>query len=386
MKLSFWILLLVGFATSLTFAQTEKPVVLVDKKARFDIYVAPITGPNGEKATHVLENDLKMSGSFNMTAPAAAAFTANAQLTESGLSGSVTPKNQGSLFNKNFEGDWRRATHLYADAIIEAITGTQGFASSKITFVSAHTGSKEVYVSDMDGGNGRQLTNDKTISLGPKWSPNAKQIAYTSYRSNFPDVWVIDLVSSKRKRVAYFPGLNGQPCFSPDGEKIALTLSKDGNTELYVMNADGTSPMRLTNTRGTEASPTWSPDGKQIAYVSDNRGSAQIFTIPSNGGAPNRIKTNSSYATEPDWSPDGKKLAYSIMVGGQLQIAITDLATSEQIILTDTSHNESPTWTRNSRHLVYTRNGHFYLLDSLTKQSLQINNGLTRNSEPNCSK
>jgi TolB protein len=360
----------------------DRPVVVIDDTARHAIHVAPFSGPNAAEAARVLENDLKMSGSFRIVPAAAATFTARATVSGGAVSGTLSSKSGAPGFTQSFNGDWRRATHLFADEIVRAVTGTPGFASSRITFVSAHTGNKEIYVMDIDGANVRQLTNDKTISLGPKLSYDGQRIAYTSYRSHFPDVWVINLTAGNRNKVAFYPGLNSGASFSPDGSRLALTLSKDGNTELYTINASGGSPNRLTRTRGTEASPVWSPDGARIAYVSDDRGTPQIFIIPQNGGTPSRIDTGSNYTTEPDWSPDGKHLAYSVRVAGQSQIGMIALQGGRQTILTTSGGCETPAWLRNSRHLVYARGGSLYLLDSLTKESLIIQNGLTRNTEP----
>lgn len=384
----FLLLAFVGLITTSSL-QAEKPLIVIDKKARIDVYVAPISGGQGAEATRVLENDLQMADSFNLVAQDAAAYVIKGQLTGDGVSGNVTQKDGTTAISKNFSGSWRPATHLFADAIVEKLTGTPGFASSKVTFISSHSGSKEVFTMDIDGANVHQLSNDKVLSLGPKFSYDGKKIAYTSYKSHFPDVWVIDLFNSKRNRVAFFPGLNSQPAFSPNGSTLALILSKDGNTELYTIAAEGGSPQRLTTTRGTEASPVWSPTGDQIAYVSDDRGSAQIFTMPATGGTPTRLKTVSStspYATEPDWSPDGKKIAYSVRINGTTQIGATNLETQDTMLLTDSGRCETPSWTHDSRHLLYSSHGTLYLLDSLTKKSIQIKNGLTQNSEPNCTR
>jgi TolB protein len=377
---------LFGILLSLGQAQ-DRPVVVVPQNNLIDVYIDTFAGSNNTAAMKVLENDLKMSGNFNLSSATASNYKVQGQVKQNGLSASLLQRDGTTIFaNREFDGDWRAATHKLSDAIVEALTNTPGFASSKIVFVSAHTGNKEIYVMDIDGANIHQLTNDNVLSLSPKFSADSEKIAYTSYKSHFPDVWVMNLVASKRTRVSFFPGLNGQPAFSPDGSQLALILSKDGNPELYTISAAGGNPMRLTRTRGTEASPAWSPDGAQIAFVSDDRGSAQIYTMPVSGGSATRLKTNSLYATEPSWSPDGKKIAYSFRNGGNIQIAMLSLEKQDNTVLTQTSNCESPSWTRNSRHLVYVKDGQLYLLDSLTKQSLQIKNGLSRNSEPNCSK
>ncbi|MFL6528289.1 MAG: PDZ domain-containing protein [Chthoniobacterales bacterium] len=50
------------------------------------------------------------------------------------------------------------------------------------------------------------------------------------------------------RRLTSGPGYTSFPRFSPDGKQIAFTSQYDGNTEVYVMPADGGVPKRLTTT------------------------------------------------------------------------------------------------------------------------------------------
>ena len=365
------------------FAQAKPDIVVT---GRIDIALTNLSGSNGSAATNVLKNDLNMLGLFNITTANAATILIKGTATADSIQGTVTDKNGTVIINQTFTGGWRKATHQFADMIVEKLTGTPGIATSSVTFVSAQTGTKELYIMDIDGANVRQLTNDKSTNIGPKFSKEGNQIAYTSWKSGYPDVWVIDLANNNRRRVSFYPGVNSGPSFSPDGSLIALTLSKDGNTELYTIAAGGGSPTRLTRSRGTEASPTWSPDGSTLAYVSDDRGTPQLFTVLLAGSTPQRLKISASYTTEPDWSPDGAKIAYSIQAAGQNQISFSSIATGEQTVLTSSGTNETPSWTRNSRHLLFARAGKLYLLDSVSRQTTAIENGLTRNTEPNASR
>jgi TolB protein len=350
---------------------------------------AVISGPDGAKATAVIQNDFKMHGAFNPAGPDTAQFTAKGTLTANGLSGTLSTAT-GQVFSKTFSGDWRNATHQFTDAIVEAVTGLPGIATSKVAFVIQKNGKpkeiKDLYLMDLDGGITRSLTNDNSLNLGPKFNSQGDKIVFTSWKSGYPDTWVIDLAANNRTRIAFYPGLNSGGTFSPDGTRIALTLSKDGNTELYTIAANGGSPQRITRTLGTEASPAYSPDGSQIAYVSDDRGTPQIYLIPANGGAPTRFNTFSSYTTEPAWSPDSKLLAYTVRTAGSFQIAVSDIANGQQNILTSAGNNETPSWCRDSRHIIYSRGGKLYLADSKTKKSVQIDNGLSNCSEPNASR
>ena len=99
----------------------------------------------------------------------------------------------------------------------------------------------------------------------------------------------------------------------------------------------------------------------------------------------NYLNTESSYTTEPDWSPDGKLIAYSISSGGG-QIGVYDVSAKKARIVSRGSGLESPSWTRNSRHLVASQNGHLVLLDTLTGETIKIPNNLSNNTEPNTSR
>ena len=41
---------------------------------------------------------------------------------------------------------------------------------------------KEIYISDYDGENQTRVTTGRTLNIAPRWSPDGRSIAYTSYR------------------------------------------------------------------------------------------------------------------------------------------------------------------------------------------------------------
>ena len=345
-----------------------------------------LSGPLGGGATEIVANDLKRTGMISPTSSGSGDFTATGSASDAGITGTLSSKSGGQLFSQTFSGKGRAAAHEFADAITKAVTGLPGFASSKLAFIASAGGSKELYLADMDGYNARAITHDGTISASPALSRDGSKLAYTSYKSGYPDVYVINLNSGSRTRVAFFPGINTGPSFSPDGSQIALTLSKDGNPEIYTMDNAGGSLTRVTRTRGAETSPSWSPTGDRLVYSSDDHGSPQLF-ISGSGGVtdPDQLRTGNSYCTRPDWSPDGKWIAFTTRIGGQFQIGVFDVARREGELIT-TSGGQDPAWTRDSRHLVYSNNGHLHLLDTVTKQSLPIEANVGGAGEPTVSR
>jgi TolB protein len=345
-----------------------------------------ISGPLGNGATEIVANDLKRTDMISPTGSGSGDFTATGDASDSGLTGHLVSKAGAELVNQTFTGKGRLAAHEFADAITQAVTGLPGYASSKLAFIAKATGSKELYLADMDGYNARAITHDGTICASPALSRDGTKLAYTSYKSGYPDVYLINLGSGNRTRIAFFPGINTGPSFSPDGSQIALTLSKDGNPEIYVMDDAGGSLVRITRTRGAETSPSWSPTGDRLVYSSDDRGSPQLFISSATGVSDmDHLVTGNSYCTKPDWSPDGKWIAFTTRIGGQFQIGVFDVAARTGQLIT-TAGGQDPAWTRDSRHLVYSNNGHLHLLDTVSRQSLPIETGVSGSGEPTVSR
>jgi TolB protein len=275
------------------------------------------------------------------------------------------------------QAEARRLAHQVADDIVLAVKQVKGIASSRIAMVGARGGRKDVFVCDADGRNLVQLTQDAAICLSPAWSPDARQLVYTSFLSGFPDVYLIDLVTKQRRRIAGFAGLNSGAEFSPDGRSMALTLSKDGNPELYTMDLGGGRLTRLTHSRhAAEASPTWSPDGRQIAFVSDQSGSPQVYVLGHRERQAKRITFQGSENVAPDWGPDGR-IAFSSRRGGCYQICVYDAATGRDVQLTaGGADHEDPSWAPNGRHLVYVRTERYhadlYILDTLGDPEVRL--------------
>jgi TolB protein len=337
-----------------------------------------LSGP--PESLRVLANDFALSGVLEAAPAGKGEYTAsitggNGRLLAGGAERFTRPV-----------GTDRASLHAFSDAIVQEITGKPGIASTRIAFISKRTGHKELHVMDLDGNGVKQISRDNNISGNPSFSTDGRRIAYTSYKSGYPDVYVVNLATGERTSVASFPGLNSGAAFSPDGSRLALSLSKDGNPEIYVMPSSGGAPSRLTRTPGTESSPSWAPNGTEIVYNSDDRGSPQLYILPASGGTPRKVPTGFQYATEPAWSPDGNLIAFNARVGGEFQVIVHNLRTGQSAQATTSGSCEDPTWCRDSRHLVYSRDGTLTLLDTVTGTSTALHTGLGECSEPSCTR
>jgi TolB protein len=246
----------------------------------------------------------------------------------------------------------------FCDEVIYQLTGERGISLSNITFSSEVTGGyKEIFVADVLGRNIKQITRHKNLAVSPKFSPDGKMLAYTSYHPGNPNLYITDWQEAKRTRsISRRQGLNLAPAWSPDGRTMVITLSMDGNPDLYLINKEGVVLSRLTKNTGINVSPAWSPDGKHITFVSDRSGSPQIYIMNVKTKSVRRITFQGRDNTEPSWSPSGEWIAYSGLYEGKYQIFIIKPEGGQSLQLTwYRDDHESPSWSPDSRQLVFTR-------------------------------
>ncbi len=270
---------------------------------------------------------------------------------------------QKHIVGKQYEGPLqtlRTAVHRMADEILLQITGERGVHNTKIAYALAQGAGKEIFISDFDGANVKQLTQNQSINLSPAWSPEGRRIAFTSYLRRNPDLYLIDVDGRNLQLLSRHVGLNVSPSWSPDGKKIALMMGMEGKSDIYLMDPNGSNPKRLTRGHGNEASPTWSPDGESIAFVSDRSGSPQIYIMSRDGSKVRRLTFEGSYNTQPAWSPKGDRIAFCARAEGRFEIFTIGIDGSGLRRMTSNSgHNESPSWSPDGRYIAFssTRTG-----------------------------
>lgn len=275
-----------------------------------------------------------------------------------------------SVFGREYTGgagNPRLYAHTIADEIHQQQRALRGVARTKLAFSSDRNRErmvgtvenrdvKEIYISDYDGANARRITTNRQLNLTPVWSPDARAIAYTSYRRGYPDLFVALIYQGVQEEPTRGGTQNWLPMFSPDGTRLVFTSSRDGNSELYIVNRDGSGLRRLTTHPAIDTSPTWSPTGTQIAFTSDRAGTPQIYIVGADGLNLRRLTTTESYADRPTWSPAPfNEIAFAARTGPGYDIKVYDLATgvTRQITFGEGS-NESPAYAPNGRHLAFT--------------------------------
>lgn len=293
------------------------------------------------------------------------------------------------LAAKRYSGskrDLRKIVHTFSDDVMAATTGIRGPFTSKIAFVSTLTRNKEIYLMDYDGYNIQPITKNGSINLYPDFSPNGREISYTSYKNGNPDVYRREIFSGAEARLTKFRGTNITAAFAPDGNRLALSMSKDGNAEIYLTAKDGKQLGRLTHSDAIEISPSWSPDGSKIAFVSDRLGKPQIFTMDPDGRNVRRLTTNGAYNVNPRWSPKGDSILYCRQMSGGFQIFSINPDGSNDTQLTTEGSNEHPRWSQDGRFIAFSskRTGReaIFVMRSDGTGQVKVSRGTAADSSP----
>ena len=269
------------------------------------------------------------------------------------------PLGEGLQFVGTVEG-WRRMAHKVADAAYSRITGEGPYFDSRVAFV-AETGPKDarqyrLAVMDYDGADVRYLTSSDSIVLAPRFSPDGRQIIYTSYESGQPRITILDVATLQRRGVGDAnAAMSFAPRFAPDGRRAVYSAEVAGNTDLYQLDLGSGASARLTTAASIETAPSYSPDGARIVFESDRSGAPQLYVMPAGGGEAQRISFGEGRYGTPVWSPRGDYIAFTKQNAGRFHIGVMRADGSEERLLTGAFLDEGPTWAPNGRVVMFTR-------------------------------
>ena len=296
----------------------------------------------------------ELNGAAWTAAPVSAQFLAFGNLTATGndlniaawfndVRNAAAPPVVGRVYHGTMtEADTRKFAHQFADEIIAALSGgVPGIASTQIAFVSARSGNKEIWVMDYDGANQHQLSSLHSISLTPRWSPDASRIAFTCYPDRLGSLSAqICMYSTLTNKLITWPRY-------PRHQQLARVVARRQQGDVHVQHVRQSGTIRRRRRRrppeadnlrrGREHFAAWNPKtGQQVAFVSDRGGTPQLYTMDADGGEVQKVPLpDMGYVIDPAWSPNGQLLAFSWRrPNGNYDIYAMEIATHQLVELT----------------------------------------------------
>ena len=129
--------------------------------------------------------------------------------------------------------------------------GVAGIAETKIFFIHAAGGQKEIWQMDYDGANQHAVTHLGAISLSPRISPDNTRIAFSSLGRDGFQIRVYSLLLNRMVNFSAAGGTNLSPAWSPDGRSIAYSSSRSGDPEIWITDVNGASRAPRHQLQGT---------------------------------------------------------------------------------------------------------------------------------------
>jgi len=217
------------------------------------------------------------------------------------------------------------------------------------------------------GGNAKLLRGGLAYEVQPRFSPDGKQILFTSDAGGADNIWLMNADGSDAKQVTKesFRLLNN-PVWSPSGEYFVarkhFTSGRSlGAGELWLYHLSGGSGVRLTERKNDQQDlnePCFSPDGRYIYYSEDmypggyfqyNKDpNKQIYVVKRYDRESGEIKTivhGPGGAVRPQASPDGKYLAFVKRVRTKSVLYVHEISTGlEWPIYDELSKDQQEAW------------------------------------------
>ena len=213
----------------------------------------------------------------------------------------------------------------------------------------------DIYTVPVAGGRATRISDGLPFESQPRFSPDGRQIAFTSDRGGGDNIWVMNADGTGRRQITRetFELLNG-PTWSADGQYIAArkhftTQRSLGTGEIWLYHASGTgSGVALVQRPNPQhqkelGEPVFAADGSAL-YFSRNTTPGPIFEYAQNSnlevfaierydmrtGERTQVAGGAGGAVRPNPSPDGRWLAVVRREGGRSRLFVKDLRSGEE--------------------------------------------------------
>ena len=170
------------------------------------------------------------------------------------------------------------------------------------------------------------------------------------------DVWSIDAATGDATRLTNDPAFDNAALFSPDRRDIAYSSDRDGVSAVFLMAASGGVARKLFGPAQTLAFATdWSPDGAYLLVTTSNaERNRDVWLVPTGpAGQPEPVFESPVVEHGAVFSPDGRWIAYSSDESGTVHVYVRPWPSLAQAIRVSVRDGAQPKWRADGRELFY---------------------------------
>ena len=279
--------------------------------------------------------------------------------------GHILYVSDGTLFALPFDARRLEAKGASQMPVLEGLAANPGQGAAQfdvsetglLTYVSGAAGQAPYPISWVDrDGRTQGFVDERGIYANPRLSPNGRRLAYTMLRDENIDVWVYDLERGVPTRITFDEGYDADQIWSPDGKELLFTSTRDGQDKVYRKRADGSGEVALVVDCEAPCFPSSiSPDGRTLALISSSN-NGDIVLVDMESGKSESYLSTSFLESGPAFSPDGRWIAYVSGESGAPEIYVQSFPAGGGKWQVSAGTGAEPRWAANGRELFFRTN------------------------------
>ncbi len=183
-------------------------------------------------------------------------------------------------------------------------------------------------------------------------SPDEKKIATTELNTAIATIWIRDLANNLKTRLTFSDGAHLTPLWSPDGKEVAFTSNQQAAISVKTIGSSAPERTLLSSPNPIyQAISDWSHDGRYLMYEQGTGVNTDLWVLPLSGDSkPFPYTSGSSRGT---FSPDGHWVAYVGQEGGRPEVFVAPFPWTGAKWQVSNGGGAGPRWRADGKELFY---------------------------------
>jgi dipeptidyl aminopeptidase/acylaminoacyl peptidase len=231
-----------------------------------------------------------------------------------------------------------------------------GADNANATSNSGASGAGSLVVVDRSGRVLRDITANRPWT--PRFSPDGRRIAYGAFGEGrgTSDIWITDLDAGTTRRLTDNDADSNNPQWSPDGTTLAYSVNAPGGKDIAEQRVDGGDAHVVASRPGTQVPTDWLHNGSALLVSEDGgAGHFDILVQPANGSPARPYAATGARKTAGRISPHTHWVAYTSDESGREEVYVDSYPNPRDRVMVSHDGGADPVWRGDGRELYYWR-------------------------------